>query len=68
MTILDLQTDEETTYLLVSSEEADYKTGKISTTAPVGKALLGHEVGDSVEIKTPGGIKEYEILEIERLK
>jgi transcription elongation factor GreA len=64
--LLDYQSDSEVCYHLVSSEEADYKEGKISTTAPVGKALLGHEVGDMVEVKTPNGVKEYEILEISR--
>ena len=64
--LLDLQSDKEISYQLVSSEEADYKAGKISTTAPVGRALLGHEVGDIVDVKTPGGLKEYEILEITR--
>lgn len=64
--LLDIQTDTEVCYLLVSPEEADYKEGKISTIAPVGKALLGHEVGDTVEVRTPGGLKEYEILEISR--
>ena len=64
--LLDCQSDEEVCYHLVGPVEADFKTGKISTTAPVGKALLGHEVGDMVEVKTPGGLKEYEILEITR--
>ena len=64
--LLDCQSDEEVCYHLVSPVEADFKAGKISTTAPVGKALLGHEVGDMVEVKTPNGLKEYEILEIER--
>ncbi len=64
--LADLQTETEVSYLLVSSEEADYKAGKISTSSPVGKALLGCEVGDVVKVKAPGGIKEYEILEISR--
>jgi len=64
--LYDCQADTEVCYLLVSQEEADFKEGKISTTAPVGRALLGREVGDSVKVKTPNGIKEYEILEITR--
>lgn len=66
VTVIDIQTDEEITYTLVSQVEADYKKGKISTTAPVGKALLGHEVGDAVKIKTPKGLKKYEIVDITR--
>ena len=64
--LYDCDADTEVCYLLVSAEEADFKEGKISTTAPVGRALLGREVGDSVKVKTPNGIKEYEILEITR--
>ncbi|MGA1844344.1 MAG: transcription elongation factor GreA [bacterium] len=64
--LYDCQTDSEVCYLLVAPEEADFKEGKISTTAPVGRALLGREVGDSVKVKAPNGIKEYEILEITR--
>ncbi|MGA1864002.1 MAG: transcription elongation factor GreA [bacterium] len=64
--LLDCEADEEVCYFLVGPDEADYKDGKISTTAPVGKALLGHEVGDLVEVKTPNGVREYEILEISR--
>ncbi|MGA1795479.1 MAG: transcription elongation factor GreA [bacterium] len=64
--LYDCQAESEVCYLLVSPEEADFKEGKISTTAPVGRALLGREVGDSVKVKAPNGIKEYEILEITR--
>ncbi|MBN2374568.1 transcription elongation factor GreA [bacterium] len=64
--LFDIQSDTEVCYMLVSPEEADYKTGKISTVAPVGKALLGREVGDTVEVRTPNGIRQYEIIEISR--
>jgi transcription elongation factor GreA len=52
------------TYTLVSEEEADLKTGKISTQSPIGKGLLGKKKGDSAIIKTPAGEMEFEIVEI----
>ena len=51
-------------YLLVSPEEADFQEGKISITSPVGKGLLGTQVGDKVKIQAPAGILDYEIIEI----
>jgi len=62
--VMDLQKEEEITYLLVTTEEADAPAGKISTSSPIGRALLGKEVGDSVRIQIPGGIKELEILKL----
>lgn len=62
--ILDLETDEEKTFILVGPEEADAKNGKISISSPVGRALLNKEIGDVVEIKVPAKTLEYEILEI----
>src|SRR6478609_7278978 len=52
------------TYMLVSEEEADLKTGKISTMSPIGKGLLGKKIGDSAQIKTPAGEIEFEIVNI----
>ncbi|MEQ1586951.1 MAG: transcription elongation factor GreA [Cyclobacteriaceae bacterium] len=52
------------TYMLVSEEEADLKSGKISTQSPIGKGLLGKKVGDTAMIKTPAGEIEFEILNI----
>ena len=52
------------TYMLVSEEEADLKTGKISTQSPIGKGLLGKKKGDSAKIKTPAGDIEFEIVSI----
>jgi transcription elongation factor GreA len=54
----------EFTYELVSENEADLKTGKISVKSPIGSALLGHVAGDMVDVKTPGGVMTLEILEI----
>ena len=62
--VLDVQRDEEITYNLVTSEEADAANGKISTTSPIGRALLGKEVGDTARVQSPGGVKEMEILKL----
>jgi transcription elongation factor GreA len=51
-------------YILVSPEEADFQSGKISITSPVGQGLLGKKVGDKVKVKAPAGILDFEILEI----
>ena len=61
---MDLETDEEVTYMLVGPEEADVKVGRISTVSPVGRALLGKEEGEEVRIQAPGRTVEYEILDI----
>jgi transcription elongation factor GreA len=65
--VLDLKKDEQFTYLLVTSEEADAPTGKISTGSPIGRSLLGKEVGDTVKLQVPGGAKELEILELQTI-
>jgi len=62
--VLDTKREEEVTYCLVTSEEADAAKGKISTTSPIGRALLGKEVGDVVRVQSPGGVKELEILKL----
>ena len=62
--VLDVQADEEYIFILVGTEEADVKQGKISISSPVGRALLGKEVGDEVMIKAPARTMEYEVLEI----
>jgi transcription elongation factor GreA len=60
--VLDVKRDEEITYNLVTSEEADAANGKVSTTSPIGRALLGKEVGDVCRVLSPGGQKDLEIL------
>lgn len=60
------QNGKEMTYTLVSESEADLKAGKISVTSPIGKGLLGKEVGDVAEIEVPNGILKFDILEISR--
>src|SRR5947209_15611556 len=62
--VLDSSRDEEITYNLVTSEEAEPANGKISTTSPIGRSLLGKEVGDTVKVQSPGGVKELEILKL----
>ena len=62
----DMDSKEEISYQLVSQEEADIASNKISVTSPVGEALLGHKVKDIVEIKVPAGTIKYKILKISR--
>jgi transcription elongation factor GreA len=62
--VLDPKRDEEITYYLVTSEEADAANGRISTTSPIGRALLGKEEGDVVRVTSPGGVKELEIRKL----
>lgn len=66
VTILNKKVDKEMKYTLVSKDEADFKQGKISIDSPIGKAMLGKEVGDVVSVKVPAGMLELEILNIER--
>lgn len=61
VTMVDLDSGAEVTYRLVTSEESDASQGSISTSSPIGRSLMGHEEGDEVEIRTPGGVKNYEI-------
>jgi transcription elongation factor GreA len=60
------QNGAEMTYKLVAQSEADLKTGKISVDSPIGKGLLGKEVGDLAEIQVPNGTMKFEILDISR--
>jgi transcription elongation factor GreA len=62
--VLDVKKDEEVTYYIVTSEEADAPNGRISTSSPIGRAMLGKEVGDVVKVQIPGGTKELEILKL----
>jgi transcription elongation factor GreA len=62
--VLDTKKDEEVTYYLVTTEEADAAAGRISTSSPIGRALLGKEQGDVVRVQIPGGVKELEILKL----
>ena len=62
--VFDVNKDEEYTYNLVTSEQADVANGKISTSSPIGKGLLGKRVGDTVRIQIPDGVREMEILSL----
>jgi transcription elongation factor GreA len=62
--VLDINRDEEVTYYLVTSEEADAANGRVSTTSPIGRALLNKEVGDEVKVVSPGGTKALEIRKL----
>ncbi len=62
--LLDLDTEEEITYQLLGPEEADVKKGSISVLSPLGKSMLGKEVGDEVQTITPGGRREFEVIAI----
>lgn len=62
--VLDEDTEEEATYIIVGEYEADITKNLISTASPISKALIGKKVGDVIEVKTPKGGKGYEILEI----
>jgi transcription elongation factor GreA len=67
VTVLDVDKDEEATYHLVTSEEADLANGRISTSSPIGKGLLGRKAGDSVKNQIPGGAREMEILKVKTI-
>lgn len=62
--IVDEDTDEERTYQIVGEPEADIEAGKLNIKSPLARALIGKDEGDSVEVRTPGGEKSYEILSI----
>ena len=62
--IVDEDTDEEKTYQIVGEPEADIENGKLNIASPLARALIGKEDGDSVEVRTPGGEKSYEILSV----
>ena len=65
VSVVDEDTEEESRYQIVGEHEADVKGGRISVTSPLSRAMIGKEVGDVVEVNTPGGVKAYEILKVE---
>jgi transcription elongation factor GreA len=62
--LADEETDEETKYQIVGEDEADIKQGLLSVTSPLGRALIGKQVKESVEVTTPRGAKSYEIVKV----
>jgi transcription elongation factor GreA len=65
VTIVDEDTDEEKTYQIVGEPEADLEKGRLNIKSPIARGLIGKEEGDSVEVRTPGGEKSYEVLTIQ---
>jgi len=64
VTVVDEDTDEESTYQIVGTEEADIKQGLLSVAAPLARALIAKSVGESVDVQTPKGPRSYEILSL----
>ena len=64
VTIVDEDTDEEKTYQIVGEPEADLEKGLLNVKSPIARALIGKEEGDSVEVRTPGGDRSYEVLAV----
>jgi transcription elongation factor GreA len=62
--LVDEDTDEEKTYQIVGEYEAEIESGKLNMKSPLARALIGKDEGDSVEVRTPGGVRSYEILSI----
>ena len=65
VTLLDEDTDEEKTYQIVGETEADIENGLLNVRSPLARALIGKEAGDSVEVRTPGGDRGYEVISVE---
>ena len=65
VTVMDLDSDEESTYQIVGDDEADIKLFKISVSSPIARAMIGKEEGDVAEVQAPSGIREYEILSVQ---
>ena len=65
VSVIDQNTEEKALYQIVGEHEADVKKGRISITSPMARALIGKESGDLVEVRSPGGLKAYEITKVE---
>ncbi len=64
VTLIDEDTEEKKVYQIVGDSEADVKSGKVSISSPISRALIGKKVGDTVEVLAPGGGKSYEIVKV----
>ena len=62
--LVDEDTEEEKTYQIVGEPEADVRSGRVSITSPIARALIGKTIGDTVEVTTPGGGKSYEVIKV----
>ena len=67
VTLQDLDNEEEVVYQIVGEDEADIKQRKISVGSPIARALIGKEEGDVAEVQAPGGVREYEIVQVQYL-
>lgn len=67
VTIIDVDTEAESTYQIVGEDEADIAAGKVSNTSPIARALIGKSLGDEAEVSAPGGARVYEICEVKYL-
>ncbi len=65
VSVVDEDTEEQARYQIVGEHEADVKSGRISISSPIARAMIGKETGDVVEVNTPGGVKAYEIAKVE---
>jgi len=65
VTLIDVDTEKESTYRIVGEDEADIAKGKVSITSPIARALIGKTVGDEAEVAAPGGARVYEISAVE---
>lgn len=63
--LVDEDTEEKKTYKIVGDQEADVKSGRISISSPIARALIGKEVGDAIEVNAPGGARGYEIVQVQ---
>ncbi|NWG39093.1 MAG: transcription elongation factor GreA [Hydrogenophilaceae bacterium] len=61
----DVESGDTVTYQIVGDDEADIKSGKISVSSPIARALIGKHAGDTVDVQAPGGTRQYEILDVE---
>lgn len=64
VSVMDIETQKEITFTIVYSENVDVANDKISDTSPIGKALIGHGIGEFVEVKIPSGLMKYKVKEI----
>ena len=64
VTLVDEDTEAKSTYKIVGDDEADVKSGKVSLSSPIARALINKETGDVIEVNAPGGIKSYEIMDV----
>lgn len=65
ISVIDQDTEEQARYQIVGEHEADVKEGRVSITSPIARAMIGKESGDLVEVKSPGGLKAYEVMKVE---